>query len=669
MARDFSNFGIPPTEQILGIGSQNKVGGDLDVTGRRVSNKNIALFYNNAIRIFLDERRKQEDTWGKARHAFRGDVSTAAFSAVDALFQGTPERFVRGLPYAAVMTTTAALTPNRANFNVDASRESARDKAVLSRVLLNNKWSSDERQWLQEKAVNELQIFGYVVGFIGYETNYQEWEKKLEAEQKRLEERAALSQEERFLDEAVDFELAAELGPDNSPKPLRGEADHTGRWEEVYARIISPYDYVCDPDAENMVNGPRWEGRRIRMRLVDLQNNPRYKRAVRMKVKPTRFTRNGGSGEVDSVRDRRRNSVTFKQASMPASHQIVEVYEIYDYTDPDFADQGGALISFVLGMDDLLERRVNPYGRRPYVVEEVNGMHDDLFPQSDFNPWEDLWYAFQDIFYRFIRQLRKAPNTTLMIDQSAEGNNRDEIEGLISGDDGGIAWLDFAGKPAAQVIQELRTAQVSGEYINALNFILQMIRITIGLGPNQLGGAPLKSETSATEAAEIGRFTRSRLQLKENALNRFMNKMARNWLATLFRFVDLEDIQGMVESKLVDAASFDASRVNASTLADIDIEVEAGSMAADAMAQKIQKMQLLLQLLQSDPQLAVRLNREAEVAVANDILRLNTGEDMFLAEDSEGFQLNLALQQMLSGQRGTASPPRQPSGGNGNVRL
>ena len=135
----------------------------------------------------------------------------------------------------------------------------------------------------------------------------------------------------------------------------------------------------------------------------------------------------GRSSSVQAFfgRDNIRSAV---ETSVPLSHQMVDVYEIVDYTDPLYKEQGGALMTLSLDTPGLLEYRANPYGRRLYRVQEWNGTEFELFPQTDFEGWEDIWHASKEVLYRMVRALRRSPNGKLVVDSNSAAN-ADELDG------------------------------------------------------------------------------------------------------------------------------------------------------------------------------------------------------------------------------------------------
>ena len=650
-----------PPDNILTIGADQRFASGPE-SGRETktpSKRKLWDFFQAQIRIFEHKRRIVEKDWRRAERAFR---NLGAGNYYDLDWYNTVGNELReGLPYAATMTTVAALAPKRPSFQVKAKRSSARKKAKAVGLLLKNAWATDERQRLIQKAIIRARHNGFMVGRVVFETDYDVWQKKFEEEKEAEDKRAELTTEDRQLEELVDAAFREEIQntPDR-PHPLTGQADHNVRWGEVGARLVDNRKYVADPEAENFVTGPRWEGERIRMRLTDLRENPRYDKTVASRVMPNAGT--SSSIQAFFGRNDRRSAV---EASVPLSHQMVDVYEIVDYTDPRFKEEGGALITLSLDAPGLLEYRANPYGRRLYRVSEWNGDEFEQFPQTDFEGWEDIWHASKEVLYRMVRALRRSPNGKIVTD-SNNAANADEIDGLLDNDDASIVPIDLGNtNDVRKAYGEIATRQVSPEYANALNVFLNRIRLVEGLGPNQFGGAPLKSETSATEAGEIGTFARARLDVKERAVESFVNGLAKDFVSTAFRFLEPDEIAELIGDEQFDASNIaEISKSEAGDLVDLDISIESGSMAPDSDSKKIQKIQLALGLMAQDPIMATQLNRDVFLEVINDVLSLDTGDEMFVGQDSEMATLNRLVQQVggAGGKQGSA--PRQPGQSN-----
>lgn len=619
-------------------------------------------FYKAQIREFEDERRRHEPRWDHAINAFRNktevqDEDFPFFSEVEG------DAIIAGLPYAATMTNVAALTPSSVLFEVKPKRESARRFANVCQAILNATWNTDERQRLIEKLIMCCRHTGLMIGMGVYETDYDEW-------QRRMEEQAAKDEEGddenaeylRGLDALIEEEMRkmrmeSESGAVNR---LRAEADHTIRWEEPGIMMIKPHDYVADPNADDLVWGPRWEGRRVRGTLKELRENPRYDQTVIAQISP-HIARYDEEGSAPDRFRRRRNRSRFRGRGTPASHQIVEWYELYVYDARDYKDQGGALISIHPDCDRPMEIRANPYGRRAFVVEEWNGTTFEPFPQSDFDAWKEIWSSMQDIFYRMVRGLRKAGNGTVIIDDNST-NNRDEVEGVIENDDGGIAWLDLGEKNIQEVMHEFRQMQVSPEYINAMNFMLTLVRMMEGLGPNQFGGGALKSETSASEVQEIGGFSRARLDVKAHGVSRWLNKGGGLFLSMVFRFMRPDEIADMVAGAIdiedVNMAYNDAPRID-----EIQITVKAGQVHPETQQQIMMKIELLYKLMMQDPIVAKKVNRDALGDMINELLARPTGLKMILPDDDLQV-INNGLDMLISAARAQTQQAAAPGQSN-----
>lgn len=651
-----------PKFQALGTRGQGTDGG-MKITGKKVVERDLVNFLQAQIRTYEAEARKYEPEWDRACRAYRGDDPGRV--SPDEWTTGIGDEMMIGIPTAATETAVAALVARNPEFVARPKTEQARALANLCQVLLSSDhvWDKQKRQWQMEKLVKSAKHYGLMIGKVHYETDYDAFQKRMEEEKAAAEEALARPLEDRRFDSLIDLAIDEELHEMDRlhSKVLSGEPDHSIPMKSVGMVILNPRDYVADPNAESFVWGPRWEGRRLKKAIKDVRLDERYRKSARDMVEPTHIRREGIQNPWTD-RQTRLDSV-WRQA-LPKDYQFTELFEIYWYDDPEFKESYGSLITISLDQGLLLERRPNPYGRRPYVVEEWKADIGELFPQPDINGWFDLWRGYREVVYRLLRQLRKAPNSTLLV--RADSNlNVDALQGLLDNDDGGVAPVDIdSDKPFQQEIHELATRQVSPEYINAANALLQIIQMVEGFGPNQFAGGALKSETSATEAGEIGRFARARLDVKGNALQRFMARMGQNVLSAIFRFKRTPEILDYVDRELLDELEITPDAIAAAKFEDIAIDIEPRSTQPDSDAVKLQKVQFALQANAGDPILNQRCDRDTLIKLLNEVMRLPTGKALYMAMQEAGVDANAVA---LALQGGGGSQPRAAGQGGGGA--
>lgn len=655
---------IAPDRKFLSLGNMAKgssQGSKLNVN----DNQEVADFFRLQVRGYLELRSRRELDWERAQAAYQNrdrELGDGIPRRLGPFIANGQQDISVGLPFAATSTTVAALVPNKPVFRGKAKNASSRDIAHLGQMVLNNHWLSHERQWQMEKWVRSAKHCGLMIGCVIYETDYDEFEEQVEKAKEEDETLAGLDPETAQMSKLLQMSIDAEerrLERDAMPKRLRGEADHSSKYEEVSTRVISPWDYIADPNADGFVYGPRWEGRRYTLLYKDLVDSTRFDTTAARTVQPQLRSRFGGNNR--NFYDRLRSSEYTTRNSAPLDHQMVEVYEIYWYDDPKYKESFGSLITVSLdgsGGVALLERRPNPYGRRVYVVEEWNGDVGELFPQPDINGWFDLWKNFEGIVTRLTDQIDKAPYSTLVMDSSVV-SNPDEIASVLMNENGGIALADLNGTgDVNRAVKELATKQVSPEFINAAQYMIELVRIVEGMGPNQFGGAPLKSDTSATEAGEIGNFARARLDIKGNAVQRFLIRMGEAYLHTMFRFTSPMEIAEMVGDE-VSRAGIDISKIDTSQIGEVNIEIIPGSMGPDANAERQKKLGIMIDVLTRFPQLQQQLDSDSLLNLLNDITMLETGEKMFVGLDDPRAALN-AINQMSQQKQGGSVPGAPP---------
>lgn len=636
-------FSIDPDPNVFKIGGRNRS----SQSGKTVESTDAdrAAYYSAEIHTSETMRRKHEPRWREAIRAYNNQHDSID-SIESAVLELAPDTMVRsGLPYAMSKTTEAALVANYPAFITKAMRADAKERAKLARMILKNKWNCDERQYLLSKWVLCGRHTGLMISHMVYEGDWDDVEKMQKEEQDKIDRRATMSTEEAMLDETAQALVDADMQEIEEDSSLIGAtANHDVAPRNVGVEFVSPFDYVPDPEAKNLVNGVRWEFIRRRARLMDLKANKGYK--CTDELRPNMATREG------YMRAR---------AEVPEAYQMVEYYIGYDYEDPEFKAEGGSMIVIVPDQRLILYRDKNPWGRRPIAVGEWNADISDpdsemtIYPQTDFDSWKDYWKAFQDIMFRAFRQLQKAPYSTIVLDDESSMSS-EQITAILANSGPGVVRAALDGKPINQVMMELQTKQVSPEYLNYLRFILEMIRIFEGLSANQLGGGALKSETSATEAAEIGNMSRARLDVKDRALRRFVVATARNYLAGVFDFHPVSQIIEWVGEDV--AAEIDADKAKLGSLMDITVGIESGSMSPEGPQQKMMKVQTFLQALALDPMLQGLQNREWLMDILSDLLAdWDTGKEPFLDFTDPQAQAFRVLQATTGGAASGGSPP------------
>lgn len=649
---NLGEFSIEPDPNVFRVGGRQR--GVMATKTKETTAQDRADYYSSEIQTSIAMTKKHEPRWREAIRAYNNERQLKS-SLEEVILELDQDTMIRsGLPYAMSMTTQAALVANYPAFITKANRSDAREMAKLARMVLKNKWNCDDRQYLMSKWVLCCRHTGKMISHLVYEGDWKDVEAKHAEEEKRIERRADMSTEEAALDETAEALVMADMQEIDDSKALIGEtANHDVAPQNVGVEFVSPFNYFPDPEAGNLWNGVRFEFIRRRARLRDLRMNKAYKNTDQLR--PNMATR-----EVYMA----------ARANLPEDYQMVEYFVGYDYEDPEFKDKGGAMIVIVPDQRLELYHGPNPWRRRPIVVGEWNADISDpdsemaIHPQTDFDSWKDYWAAFEDIMFRAFRQLQKAPYSTIAIDDESQATD-EQLEAVLKNSGPGIVRIALDGKKINEVLMELQTKQVSPEYLNYLRFILEMVRIFEGLSANQLGGGALKSETSATEVAEIGNMSRARLDVKDRALRRFLVATARNYLSGVFDIHEIPEIIEWVGDEV--ASEIDADKAKMGSLMDISISIEAGSMAPEGPQQKFAKLQMLLALLQADPILAQTQNREWLMDLISDIFAdWDTGREPFVDFTDAQAQVYRALQAMQGG-AGGGSPPAIP--GQSNAQM
>ena len=147
----------------------------MNITSKKPNVKDLATYFSAQIGVAESLRKNAEKRWKEAIRAFNNEPITTPDDSW--VFGVQTDQMVKsGLPYAASMTTVAALTARYPAFLTRPKKEKSRELAKLVRLILKNGWCTDERQWLMQKAVLMLRHTGLAIGSVSIETDFDEYE-------------------------------------------------------------------------------------------------------------------------------------------------------------------------------------------------------------------------------------------------------------------------------------------------------------------------------------------------------------------------------------------------------------------------------------------------------------------------------------------------------------
>ena len=114
--------------------------------------------------------------------------------------------------------------------------------------------------------------------------------------------------------------------------------------------------------------------------------------------------------------------------------------------------------------------------------------------------------------------------------------------------------------------------------------------------------------------------------MKESAVESFVNGLATDYVSTVFRFLEPDEISDIIGDGLFDKARLaEITKSESGDLVDLDIQVMSGSMTPESDNKKVQKITLALQLIAQDPIMQTQLNRDVFLDIINEVLGLDTG--------------------------------------------
>lgn len=423
-------------------------------------------------------------------------------------------------------------------------------------------------------------------------------------------------------------------------------------YNRLVSRRISYWQVACDPNA-TCLEDAEWVARNIVTPLDAVKAEPMFKNTSKLRATATLRGRFGDSslykGDVGS------------DAAVPEAYQYVSLWEAYIKN----SEGGWDFKIFAEGHSQWLYEEDSRFDLGcPYSLLRWNQDGDSLFTVSDVQQVLDIISEEANLRTRLydatMREMEDAfvfDSNILQEQQLTSITNVQGVGSLIP-----VPGLSQRGN-INTVISLLPKTQKSQQLHAYLSIIQQNIELGTGLGANQQLQA-LKSDTSATEAAEISSWARSRADVKHFFFSQFVADIAMKRLQLACQFYTAEDI---AQTAGKDGATLWAAE--RFTPADIkfglSVAVEKGSMRPMSEEYRTQLYTTMLQeslsnplaaQLYNVPEIARRLVEARGVPSGSDVLNPAVTQDN-MAQASMQMQLLQAGGQLP----GAGGPPPAPT--------
>ena len=480
--------------------------------------------------------------------------------------------------FGLVQQIESQVVASRPEFIVDPMKAKTEDLAEFGGAVVNSDWQRTHSMMPETRmATRNCILTGWGPMLSGVETDYA----AARRDRKRRFKVAEQIQSDPMLGD-IQADIIGQIaqGMDSVDEPRR-ETNYEMTdlvWKRrVFSRAISPFQYLIDPNCASLPDA-EWNGRIIIARLDAVKMNPDFENVKNLK--PTAVF--NGTPEA-------------RAAMSPEMGRWNRL--------PGYGDQGIARVIlyelFVRQPDGTWDKVVLARGHKkpiqvvkdcydignPYRLLRWNHTSKRIFATSDVQAVmtqvieeRELRTRLHDGFMRsavdnYVGSKQLFSDDTAIHPTTVEGiGNILLLENLAPGMN-----PDMALRPMA------RNGQMS-ESIAYLQILERDFQVASGLGANQQSMA-LKSETSATEAAEIAKWTNSRGRSKFAFCEEWASGIALDRLGLICQFYDEHDIAALAgpeAAKFWVKEKFTAGDIQAG----LSIRVEEGTMQPKDNASK-----------------------------------------------------------------------------------
>ena len=424
-------------------------------------------------------------------------------------------------------------------------------------------------------------------------------------------------------------------------------------YNKIISRRISYWQMACDPNA-TCIEDAEWVARNIIVPLEYVKSDPNMKNTAKLKAVAT-------LKGVFSDRSKYQTQ-SIDEAIVPDSYQYVSIWEAYIKN----AEGGWDFKILADGHDQWLYEENDRFDLGcPYSLLRWNHDGDSLFTVSDVQQVLDVISEEANLRTRLYDATMREMEDSFVYDSNVIQEQQMTAITNVPGVGTMIPVPGLSQRGNIQnVISLLPKTQKSGQLLPYLAIIQQNIELGTGMGANQQMQA-LKSDTSATEAAEISAWSKTRGDVKHFFFDQFVADIASKRMQLACQFYTVEDIAqttGQEGAKLWLTENF----TDADIKYGLSLAVEKGTMRPVSDESRAQLYTTMLsEALQNPlaaqlynvPEIAMRLVEARGVPSGSNVLNPAVTSDAF---SQASMQMNMMAGGGPPGVPG--APPAGPQG-------
>lgn len=523
--------------------------------------------------------------------------------------------------------------------------------ARIFEIVQNARWQRDmERMDMLRLCHRDAWLTGFAWTISGF------WSRSFSRERSERRARARLAA--RFRNNPLADQLSETITRDElenqdsidlPEKTLTFEDDERIWNQGVCTKRVSPFMMVFDPDAATLPEA-NWIGRAIIADHHAVMMDPNIDNAEDIPTMAVKDITGWNSGMQKlgmptglSMHD---------AASLGGPYKYCVLYEIFYRNEEDKWD----MLVMAKGLDEPLRIEKNVYAMgNPYSMLSWNRHGDSMFATSDFDDVKTILLAERNALKRLHDGVMRSLQDVTIIDKEVLPKAVD-TEFILTP---GVGMLGYAeASPNARSLKDavvkIEQSRVTGEVIQYLAILDKYFQIASGLGPNQIG-LPMKSETSATEAANTDNWVKLRGGVKYAAMDSFVSSMSHKELQLTAQFTDfyeIGDIAGPEAAALWAKEDFTDGDIQQGLM----VKVEQGSMQPRNDEARAKLAAEFLQLSQV-PQFAPLINPVAALKMYAEARGVLDGSDLLVNIAPNDVQTAAVQLALMGGAGGGGQPP------------
>ena len=599
---------------------------------KRSTKRGSHSWYCELVDYFYHKREEYESFWQAVDHKLRETKWENANHDKEGI-----DYISNGAANSEVEITVATVMSQRPEIHLKGwTGDITSNMAPIAQIALNNEW------WTMPRLVRETRLgvrdskkYGMGVAM----TTYDQVKEESPDETEGAVARASLQPGSAAQADMVRAEAAleeAQQGPEDPDETFEG--DSRVIFNQINTRHVPLWDFLIDPDANNPEDA-RWIGRRIIADLEMVKADPSLKNTDRLTA--TEWS------TVDAKNHKREHE-------HKSPYKFIELFEVWERQPKG---RWNKCLFAKSGKGFLKEPTEDPnWMGHPFSVLRWNEDGVTIFPQSDLMPQWSLMLAEELLTNKALDgHLREQYDLTLvprgLIDEES-------FQGIMGNGEVGY-WAEYneTGRPDEDIRRKIYRPEVKPRSPETLNFAAMLERTrqkVSGFGNNQFGAAN-KSDTTATEAAEIAGFARARGSHKFAATEEFVADIAHKRLALMAQWYSKEDMIRLVGDQGAQWPEGEFTRGDIRQ--GVRVIVMPGSMKPVNDEVRASYLMQMLQAFAQHPALLARLDLNEWATRFARTQGVQDGDTLVSQLSQEDHARLIAQLQAQQGGGGQASPP------------